>query len=196
MYHVKALRGHIEFGDVGDERHGEILPHPYCDFCEEFLFNDLDFYNHVNRNHLTCHLCGEYHKNIYYKEYPNLESHFTKSHNICPYEICKAKCYVAFKTEDELRTHLDIEHNKIMEKGGKIKANALLGFQKEENYSDDEGEQRGGFRGRGRGRGAHENPGRDIIKIKDTEGVDFSFYFGPKYAQSLEKKRKQNEMRR
>ena len=83
-----------------------------------------------------------------------------------------------------------------MEKGGKIKANALLGFQKEENYSDDEGEQRGGFRGRGRGRGAHENPGRDIIKIKDTEGVDFSFYFGPKYAQSLEKKRKQNEMRR
>jgi hypothetical protein len=41
LYHVKQLRKHIEFGDVGDDRHGEVLPHPYCDFCEEFYFNDL-----------------------------------------------------------------------------------------------------------------------------------------------------------
>ena len=44
------------------------------------------------------------------------------THYICPYEICKAKCYVAFKTEDELRTHLDIEHSMSSgaQKGGKI----------------------------------------------------------------------------
>ena len=41
LYHVKQLRKHIEFGDIGDDRHGEVLPHPYCDFCEEFYFNDL-----------------------------------------------------------------------------------------------------------------------------------------------------------
>lgn len=38
---------------------------------------------------------------------------------------------MAFKTEDELRAHLDIEHKfagKTAEKG-MIKANALLGFQ-------------------------------------------------------------------
>lgn len=110
LYNLKALRSHIEYGDLGDKNHGEILPHPYCDFCEEFMFNDLAFVDHINRYHLTCHLCGEYHKNVYYKEYKNLETHFAMTHYICPYEICKAKCYVAFKTEDELRTHLDIDH--------------------------------------------------------------------------------------
>lgn len=94
------------------------------------MFNDLAFYDHLSRNHLTCHLCGDYHKNIYYKEYNNLESHFGLTHHICPYEMCKAKCYVAFKTEDELRTHLDIEHASVttVQTKGKVKANALLGF--------------------------------------------------------------------
>ena len=76
MYPLKYLRNHIEYGDSGDERHGEILPHPYCDFCEEFQFNDLLFYDHLHMNHITCHLCGDYHKNIYYKDYAGLESHF------------------------------------------------------------------------------------------------------------------------
>jgi E3 ubiquitin-protein ligase ZNF598 len=74
-------------------------------------------------------LCADAHKNIYYKEYDNLQTHFALSHHICPYELCKAKCYVAFKTEDELRAHLDIEHNLSGNSSkGKIKANALLGF--------------------------------------------------------------------
>lgn len=41
MYHIKSLRNHIEYGDVGDDRFGDILAHPYCDFCEEFMFSDL-----------------------------------------------------------------------------------------------------------------------------------------------------------
>ena len=58
LYHIKALRNHLDEGDIGDEKHGEIMPHPFCDFCNEFLFNDLDFYNHLSRKHLTCHLCS------------------------------------------------------------------------------------------------------------------------------------------
>lgn len=112
LYHTKALRKHIEYGDMGDDRHGEILPHPYCDFCEEFIFNDLMFYDHISKLHLTCHLCGDQHKNIYYKEYLNLEQHFAQTHHMCPFEQCKQKCYVAFKTEDELRAHVDITHSK------------------------------------------------------------------------------------
>ena len=77
---------------------------------------------------MCCHLCGDFYKNIYYKEYANLEVHFAQTHHICPYEICKAKCYVAFKTEDELRTHLDIEHNTGAAAKGGFKANSLLGF--------------------------------------------------------------------
>ena len=42
IYHMKALRQHIEHGDPGSEKGAEILPHPWCDFCEEYFFNDLE----------------------------------------------------------------------------------------------------------------------------------------------------------
>jgi len=66
-----------------------------------------------------------------------------------------------FKTEDELRTHLDIEHAQGGAKSGKIKANALLAF----DYKSDSDEERedGGNRGRGRGgrgRGGKNDKGR------------------------------------
>ena len=96
------------------------------------------------------------------------------------------KCYVAFKTEDELKTHLDIEHSMgkgVVEKGGKIKANALLGFQDEEEDKEDfdrDGDTRGGRGGRGRGRGGRGGARemKEHHRIKDSEGVDFNYYFG------------------
>lgn len=126
----------------------------------------------MSRNHLTCHLCGDFHKNVYYKEYKNLEVHFSQTHHICPYETCKAKCYVAFKTEDELKTHIDLEHNHgDKQKKDKVQANALLGFLDESSTPDDDGK---GKKGR---------PGKDShIKIKDKEGIDFNYYFSQKYA--------------
>jgi len=102
---------------------------------------------------LSCHLCGDFYKNIYYKEYANLETHFAQTHHICPYEICKIKCYVAFKTEDELRTHLDIEHNTGAAAKGGFKANSLLGFSAVEEEVDADAERSDERGGRGRGRG-------------------------------------------
>jgi len=90
------LRSHIEYGDASTEKGAEILPHPWCDFCEQYFFNDLVFLDHLQRMHLTCHLCDEFYKNTYYKDYASLELHFSKSHFICPYDACKSKCYVAF----------------------------------------------------------------------------------------------------
>lgn len=85
LYNVKHLKFHIQGGDPGNERHPEILPHPWCDFCEEYFFNDQLFQDHLTRNHLTCHICGEFCKNIYYATYTNLENHFAWSHHLCPY---------------------------------------------------------------------------------------------------------------
>lgn len=63
------------------------------------------------------------------------------THFLCPYEICKAKCYVAFKTEDELQTHVEIEHQGGAEVSkGKVKANALLGFSQAAANSDSDDE--------------------------------------------------------
>lgn len=157
---------------MGDDRYPEILPHPYSDFSEKFFFNDQTFYDYLNREHLTCHLCTDHHKHVYYKDYAALERHFAASHFICPYEICKAKGFVAFRTEEELRTHLDLEHNKVGE-NKKINANALLGFITKD---DEENEDNGRGRGRGRGRGG-KGGRQEANLIKDTEGIDFSYYF-------------------
>jgi len=105
----------------------------------------------LSRNHLYCNLCADTNdklKNIYYKDYKSLEIHFSKTHFLCPYEMCKLKCFVAFKTEDELRAHLDIEHSNDNKKSGKVNANALLGFQvagtTEEVDPDAEDDRKGG----------------------------------------------------
>lgn len=102
LYPLKGLQQHILHGDPGSEKQAEILPHPWCDFCHVYFFNDQVFFNHLNRQHLGCHLCGDRYKNIYYQDYPSLETHFSQTHCLCPYEACKSKCYVAFRTEDEL----------------------------------------------------------------------------------------------
>lgn len=79
--------------------------------------------------HLTCHLCEEVYKNMYYSDYPSLERHFSKSHYICPYDECKSKCYVAFQTENEVKAHLEIMHNRSRTQTSTVNATALLGFK-------------------------------------------------------------------
>ncbi len=77
IYHMQKLRNHIEHGDAASERGAEILPHPWCDFCEEFFFDANLFQDHINRMHLTCHLCNsEHYRHMYYDNYESLEVHF------------------------------------------------------------------------------------------------------------------------
>lgn len=120
--------------------------------------------------HLTCNLCGDQYKNVYYGSYLNLENHFAWSHHLCPYENCKSKCYVAFRTEDELKAHLQIEH-RSREK--QITANGLLGF----DYEKDQKKRK-----------------EVKVEIKDTEGVDFSFYFSEKYSMIHDKNRHKQQV--
>mmetsp|Transcript_17986 Transcript_17986/g.21135 ORF Transcript_17986/g.21135 Transcript_17986/m.21135 type:complete len:94 (-) Transcript_17986:215-496(-) len=93
---MQKLRSHIEHGDPASDRGAEILPHPWCDFCEEYFFDANIFQEHLNRMHLPCHLCGDQYRNMYYDSYERLEIHFSRSHFMCPYDSCKQKCYVAF----------------------------------------------------------------------------------------------------
>jgi len=112
--------------------------------------------------HLTCHLCGDNFKNMFYKDYASLEIHFGASHFLCPYESCKSKCYVAFKTENEYKAHVDIIHRN---KDTKIKANTLLGFQTDATEAP---------------RKKFEEK-RELVELQDNEGKDFSFYFSQRY---------------
>jgi hypothetical protein len=134
---------------------------------------------------------------VYYKEYKNLEIHFAQTHHICPYESCKAKCYVAFKTEDELKTHFDIEHNQgggDKAKKGKVAADALLGFK---DQTEEAKEDRGGRSTRGGRDNRRETAGRDNgVVIKDKEGIDFNYYFSQKYALMHQNKRQHQRRER
>ena len=57
LYNIKALRIHLEEGDIGDDRFGEVLPHlsahqstRFVTFAtnlgNEFFFNDREFFDH------------------------------------------------------------------------------------------------------------------------------------------------------
>jgi hypothetical protein len=48
IYHIQKLRSHIENGDSANERGAEILPHPWCDFCEEFFYDVQAFEKHLH----------------------------------------------------------------------------------------------------------------------------------------------------
>jgi hypothetical protein len=75
---------------------------------------------------------------------------------------------------------VDIEHRAREAKA--IKANALLGFDYDTS-SKDHHSGRGGGRG---GKGGYQK-----VEIKDSEGVDFSFYFSEKYNLVHEKRKKE-----
>lgn len=117
--------------------------------------------------HLSCHLCGEHYRNMYYNHYESLEVHFSRSHYICPYDICKSKCYVAFQTENELQAHLNIAHTRKVDQA-KVNANALLGFTRA-----DETERAEAAAAEKRDRNKQEKQ----KKLLDNEGVDFGYYF-------------------
>lgn len=107
---------------------------------------------------------------MHYDDYESLEKHFAKSHFLCPYDECKGKCYVAFKSEDELVSHIDMVHRRDRsEKSSVINANALLGFSMDTQQESIKKEEKKKYQ-------KEEKP-----KLKDEEGADFSFWFSTKY---------------
>ena len=73
-------------------------------------------------------------------------------------------------------------HNQGGTAKGKIKANALLGFERKEQDSDEEDDRK-----------KKRQIGKANFQIKDKEGVDFNFYFSQKYAMIHEKKKRGTE---
>lgn len=167
-YPTNRLKTHITNGDPAEGDCTEILPHPWCNFCKKYYFNDSDILNHLQREHLVCHLCGDQYKQIFYGEYPGLETHFDQTHFLCPDSDCKSKCYVAFKTSEELAQHTMQFHqyNDQMDQRS-FQNNNLLGF-----YS-----------------GQDEVTVKKEIKFKDSEGVDFSWFFTDSYKVKVDTRR-------
>ena len=156
------MNEHYENGDPGDTECAQIHPHPYCNFCKKYFFNDIDLQSHLFKEHMTCTICGDDYKNWYYSDYKSLEKHFDRTHFLCKNKQCLKSLFVAFKTEDELATHNYMVH----QKGGfdaskKVEESKLLGFNS--------------F-----GPNSHKSRYEEI-KFKDEEAIDFSWYFSDEY---------------
>ena len=136
----------------------KILGHPWCNFCKKFFYNDTLLFDHLDMEHLTCNLCDDFYYNVYYENYLNLENHFALSHFLCPYLKCREKCYVSFKSEEELKAHHDMAHSQV-----ERNVNALLAFEygnmREEGDSEENKVNK------------KEKLQRNIIK--DSEGSNF-----------------------
>lgn len=163
-YFQKKIAEHIEHGDPGDDQCAQILPHPFCNFCSQYFFNDVGLQEHLFKEHMTCVLCGEDYKNWQYQNYESLEKHFDKTHFLCKNKTCLKSLFVAFRTEEELSYHNYMLH----QKGGSDKKKQddlnLLGFTSDS-----------------KGYNAKEGKREEEIKFKDDEAIDFSWYFSPEY---------------
>lgn len=115
LYHRWRVEQHKEHGDPGGEAGVIILPHPWCNFCNMYLFNDTQLAEHLHQNHLKCHICPDPH--LYYRDYRSLEKHFDLTHYMCQDANCKAACYVVFQSPEELTMHNIQVHRKDAEKG-------------------------------------------------------------------------------
>lgn len=156
-YLQNKINEHIEHGDPGDDQCPQILPHPYCNFCDQYFFNDLGLQEHLFKQHMVCQICGDEYKNWYYQNYTSLEKHFDKTHYLCKNKNCLKNLFVAFRTEEELSYHNYMLH----QKGGVDKKKQsewnLLGFT-----TDDIGRIKGTRKS-------------EEIKFNDEEAIDFSW---------------------
>ena len=105
IYRKEELDMHYNHGDY-DEDDNLIFMHPYCVFCDVSYYNEEKFLAHLKQDHMKCHLCThESFKNVYYKDYKGLETHFNMSHYLCSVPECKAKCFIVFRARSELEKH-------------------------------------------------------------------------------------------
>jgi hypothetical protein len=108
IYSSQKLADHMKYGEYCSDL--MIKPHPRCSFCNESFYTEEPLLDHLSKQHMSCHLCSEKDKYVYYKDYMELETHFQKSHYLCANEQCKAKCFVVFGTLEELHLHNYKEH--------------------------------------------------------------------------------------
>lgn len=79
--HMKEKAGSLT-GAGGDKTAG----HPLCKFCNCHFHDSLALYNHMTKEHHTCHLCPIKYQHRFYDGINDISKHWRENHIIC--EIC------------------------------------------------------------------------------------------------------------
>lgn len=81
-------------------------------------------------SHQKCHICEQNHpklKYVYYKDYPEIEKHFYKSHYVCDIGACVTKKLEnVYVSQETLEEHKFRAHNSNNPKLNKPVVNLLL----------------------------------------------------------------------
>ena len=172
-YFKNKINEHIENGDPGDDQCAQIFPHPYCNFCDQYFFNDEYLQDHLFRQHMTCSLCGDDYKNWYYSDYKSLEKHFDATHYLCKNKQCLKSLFIVFRTESELAYHhLKLHQNKHDDHKGK---EDILNSSPDGAHADVFSENLLGFTCFDDGPSSKGSGKREEIKFKDEEAIDFGW---------------------
>ncbi|TYJ11807.1 hypothetical protein E1A91_A11G302000v1 [Gossypium mustelinum] len=116
LYTREQLDKHIKTGDSvvdgTESERGGFTGHPMCEFCQNPFYGENELYLHMSTEHFTCHICQRRHPGQYeyYRNYDDMEIHFSREHHLCEDETCRAKKFVVFATQSELKRHNTLEH--------------------------------------------------------------------------------------
>ncbi len=102
QYKWEDLKRHMSHGDGLGFR-----GHPFCKFCNVRMYDNIQLYEHLTKEHYKCHICEEY---KYFKEYNDLEEHFRVSHFLCEHEDCLSLRFQVFPTDIDLTAHIVKSH--------------------------------------------------------------------------------------
>eukprot|EP01117_Protostelium_nocturnum_P018445 TRINITY_DN7718_c0_g1_i1.p1 TRINITY_DN7718_c0_g1~~TRINITY_DN7718_c0_g1_i1.p1 ORF type:complete len:498 (+),score=125.16 TRINITY_DN7718_c0_g1_i1:120-1613(+) len=120
LYSQKDIRIHLKSGD-----RDTLITHAYCQFCNEYKFDQEQLWQHLHKDHETCFLCNkkEGRQFQYYKNYRTLEDHFRNEHHICEHPDCLEKRFVVFSSSSALKVH---EVNTHIPKSHRRKSDAKI----------------------------------------------------------------------
>jgi len=127
FYTDVGLKNHVEHGDTDGKFHS----HPICEFCNLRFFDDGKLMRHLQRKHLTCHVCDDS-NHIFYSGQSELWNHLCSEHFACEFSRCSS----AFKTKKKLENHIFKKHKcqiQNNEQNGNLVTNAkevIMGCKK------------------------------------------------------------------
>lgn len=157
-YNREELAFHKRNGDKDDL---SFKGHPRCEYCDQRFFDRDELYRHCRREHYYCHFCDTDGHEEYYKDYPQLRSHFLKSHYLCELDGCSANAaetheYVVFRSDLDFQAHKKQKHAK-----SKSDAKNLSKLNLEFNYGNSQNRERYSAQNRNRRGNARANPESD-----------------------------------
>ncbi|KAF6252767.1 hypothetical protein COO60DRAFT_1274132 [Scenedesmus sp. NREL 46B-D3] len=177
LYSKSDLERHMRTGDdEGPMAESGFKGHPLCRFCRQRFYDGDELYKHMEGRHEHCFICRRRDPNkfVYYKDYAELEEHFTAQHHPCPHPACLERKFVVFQEEPELKRHFATEHGGEMNLSRAQRRN-LLSVNIQLNYAREQEEAAAAAGALARPGvvigGGHNLPRRGAMRHSRSEGA-------------------------